>query len=397
MITIKLFAVLKERAGTNELRIAFTGGTVADLLQELSRQRPDISDMVAPGRIMVSVNQEFVKPDASVADGDEVALMPPFSGGNALAGHVRVQQEPFSVDQELARIKNSSASIGGTVTFVGTTRDISRQRSVSKLEFEHYPGMAEKKLAEIRERAIREYGVIDATIIHRVGTLPVGEDIVLIVVAGVHRDEAFTGCRFCIDELKRITPIWKRNLAGGRGLGRGTSVIVRNGGRQFQPLLFSPYVSCYGFLFCRFLAVLQENHAGRAIVLHAALGCLPAGFALVGKGGADRAPVVGAILDLPAGRVIEQFFDAFNADLLMMDQLPDTAQPLDVVLGVQPVPAFAGGEDQPVLLIEPQGLRGGAHQFCSHSHGIERRVFIFEYIQAISYHNVLTFSHVPRI
>jgi molybdopterin synthase catalytic subunit len=81
---------------------------------------------------------------------------------------------------------------------------------VAKLEFEHYPGMAEKKLAEIRDRAIREYGVIEATIIHRVGTLPVGENIVLIAVASEHRDEAFKACRFCIDELKRITPIWKK-------------------------------------------------------------------------------------------------------------------------------------------------------------------------------------------
>jgi len=210
MITIRLFALLKDRAGTSELQVPFTGGTVADLLKQVSAHRPDLSGIVAPGRIMVSVNQEFVRPDAPVRDGDEVALMPPFSGGSGLAGHVRIQQGPFSADQELERIKGSSASIGGVVSFVGTTRDISRQRSVSKLEFEHYPGMAEKKLAEIRERAIREHGVIDATIIHRVGTVPVGEDIVLIVVAAMHRDEAFRGCRFCIDELKRITPIWKK-------------------------------------------------------------------------------------------------------------------------------------------------------------------------------------------
>ncbi len=81
---------------------------------------------------------------------------------------------------------------------------------MARLDFEHYPGMAEKKLGEIRERAIREFGVIDATIIHRIGTMPVGENIVLIVVAAAHRDEAFRACRFCIDELKRITPIWKK-------------------------------------------------------------------------------------------------------------------------------------------------------------------------------------------
>lgn len=124
-------------------------------------------------------------------------------------GTVRVQRGPFSIDEEVTGLKKSSTSIGAVVTFLGTTRDISRGKGVSKLDFEHYPGMAEKKLGEIRERALREYGVIDVTIIHRVGTLPVGEDIVLIAVAAGHRDEAFKACRFCIDELKRITPIWK--------------------------------------------------------------------------------------------------------------------------------------------------------------------------------------------
>lgn len=123
---------------------------------------------------------------------------------------VRIQKGPFSPDEEIARLKKSSTSIGAIVTFLGTTRDISRGKAVTKLEFEHYPGMAEKKLEEIRQRAIREFGVIDAVIVHRVGLLPVGEDIVLIAVAAGHRDEAFKACRFCIDELKRITPIWKK-------------------------------------------------------------------------------------------------------------------------------------------------------------------------------------------
>jgi molybdopterin synthase catalytic subunit len=139
-----------------------------------------------------------------------VGIMPPFSGGQDLHGVVRVQTEPFSIDREVERIQRSSQSIGGIVTFLGTTRDISRGSRVASLEFEHYPGMAERKLAEIRERAIREFGIIDATIIHRVGLLPVGENIVLIIAAAQHRDEAFRACRFCIDELKRITPIWKK-------------------------------------------------------------------------------------------------------------------------------------------------------------------------------------------
>ena len=92
---------------------------------------------------------------------------------------------------------------------------MSRNTSVEKLEFEHYPGMAEKRLAEIREAAIRDHGAIDVTVLHRVGAIPVGDDIVLIVSAAQHRDEAFAACRFCIDELKRITPIWKKETTQG--------------------------------------------------------------------------------------------------------------------------------------------------------------------------------------
>jgi molybdopterin synthase catalytic subunit len=210
MITVKFFAILKDRAGAQEIQLPFSAGTAGDLLRALSIKYPQLADLLNPGRIMISINQEFVKQDAPVHDGDEIALMPPFSGGSGLNGHVRIQEEAFSLDREVERLKGSSSSIGGIVTFVGTTRDCSRGRQVAKLAFEHYPGMAEKKLAEIRERAIREYGLIDVTIIHRVGTLPVGENIVLIAAAAGHRDEAFKGCRFCIDELKRITPIWKK-------------------------------------------------------------------------------------------------------------------------------------------------------------------------------------------
>jgi MoaD family protein len=210
MITVKLFAIMKDRVGREELKINATADTVSGLLKQLSQEYPVLSDILIPGRIVVSVNHEFVKQDAPIRDGDEVALMPPFSGGAAGRVRVRVQKEPFSLDREIDRLKQSSSEIGGIVTFLGTTRDLSRGKAVSRLEFEHYPGMAEKKLAEIRERAIREYGVIDVTILHRVGTLLVGENIVLIAVAAVHRDEAFRACRFCIDELKRIAPIWKK-------------------------------------------------------------------------------------------------------------------------------------------------------------------------------------------
>jgi len=210
MVTIKLFAILKDKAGRDELRMPGNPGTVSELLRQISKEYPALSDILARGGILISVNHEFVKQDALIKDGDEVALMPPFSGGNGGPKNVHIQTAPFSLDQETERLKKSSTAIGAIVTFLGTTRDISRGKQVAKLEFEHYPGMAEKKLAEIRERAIEDYGVIDVVIIHRIGTGPVGEDIVLIAVAAGHRDEAFKACRFCIDELKRITPIWKK-------------------------------------------------------------------------------------------------------------------------------------------------------------------------------------------
>jgi molybdopterin synthase catalytic subunit len=210
MISVKLFATLKDRAGTAELSVTEGPATVQDLLTIVVRRAPGLGEFLATGRVLVSVNREFATPETTLHDGDEVGLMPPFSGGQDRRGIVRVQTEPFSLDAETERIKGTSRTIGGIVTFLGTTRDLSRGSEVAKLEFEHYPGMAERKLSEIRERAIREYGIFDATIIHRVGTLPVGENIVLIVVAAAHRDEAFAACRFCIDELKRITPIWKK-------------------------------------------------------------------------------------------------------------------------------------------------------------------------------------------
>jgi molybdopterin synthase catalytic subunit/molybdopterin converting factor small subunit len=184
--------------------------TVSELLTQISKDCPSIADILSRGCVLVSINHEFVEKNAPLRDNDEVALMPPFSGGSERTHRIRIQREPFNLEQEITHLKASSSSIGAIVTFLGTTRDISKGKSVAKLDFEHYPGMAEKKLEEIRERAINEYGVIDVTIIHRVGTLPVGDDIVLIAVASGHRDEAFNACRFCIDELKRITPIWKK-------------------------------------------------------------------------------------------------------------------------------------------------------------------------------------------
>lgn len=128
---------------------------------------------------------------------------------------IRIQTEDFSVQEEMDRIAKVSQRIGGIVTFLGTARDFSRGKDINRIDFEHYPGMAEKKLNEIRKQALADFDLIEVSIIHRVGSIEIGENIVLIVVAAQHRKDAFKACSWCIDELKRITPIWKREETPG--------------------------------------------------------------------------------------------------------------------------------------------------------------------------------------
>ena len=128
----------------------------------------------------------------------------------ALESNVRIQQENFVVTDEIEAIKKVSNNIGGITTFLGTGRELSKGENISKLTFEHYPKMAEKTLEEIRLQAIKDYGIIEMIIIHRIGEIDIGENIVLIVAAGEHRKETFKACEWAIAELKRTTPIWKR-------------------------------------------------------------------------------------------------------------------------------------------------------------------------------------------
>ena len=123
---------------------------------------------------------------------------------------VRIQLENFSVTEEIEVMKKVSRNIGGITTFLGTGRELSKGENITQLNFEHYPKMAEKKLEEIRLKAIKDYGIIDMSIIHRIGPIEIGENIVLIVAVGEHRKETFIACEWAIAELKRTTPIWKR-------------------------------------------------------------------------------------------------------------------------------------------------------------------------------------------
>jgi MoaE-MoaD fusion protein len=222
MITIKLFGMMKSLANQqSDLAVSLKAGCVVrDLVQVLQRSYPQIGELIQKKKVLVSVNQEIAHEDTVIHPGDEVALLPPFAGGTlgepstgmkpmADALLVRVQRENFSIDAEIDRVRSRSRRIGGIAVFLGTARDRSRGREVSGITFEHYEGMAQRKLREIRERALKDFEVLEVLILHRYGTIEIGENIVLIVVGAEHRAEAFRACKWCIDELKQITPIWK--------------------------------------------------------------------------------------------------------------------------------------------------------------------------------------------
>ena len=218
MITVKLFGLIKTLAGNQpELTLALNGHRrVKDVVAVLDTMYPQVAELIHTKRVLISVNQEVAQDNTEIHEGDEVALLPPFAGGTQNtetlsdeAVFVRVQRENFSLDVEIDRVRARSKRIGGIVTFLGTARDWSKGHAVSGITFEHYEGMAQKKLREIRARALKQFGVLEVLILHRYGTIEVGENIVLIVVGSEHRAEAFKACQWCIDELKQITPIWK--------------------------------------------------------------------------------------------------------------------------------------------------------------------------------------------
>ncbi len=210
MVTVKFFAMLKLILGTDELKLEVgSSKTVRDIIKSLEQTYPEIEKQLDDSKSMIAVNHQFADPDSPIKDGDELAFIPPMSGGSGL---VRIQREDFSIDDELERIKKSSTDIGGVAFFLGTVRAKSRGRQVAKIEFEHYPEMAEKQLELIREQSLEKFDILETLIIHRYGSIDLGENIVLIVVGAEHRQDAFDACRWCIDELKQITPIWKKEI-----------------------------------------------------------------------------------------------------------------------------------------------------------------------------------------
>ena len=203
VVRIRLFAMLRERAGASELWLELPeGARVRDALAALS-------ELAGGLPLVMAVNREYASEDAPLSAGDELALIPPVSGGAdgaaaAALPHVALRDEPLSLDALVARVRDPRA--GAVVTFAGVTRE------VPSLEYEAYTEMALEQLRAVVAEAIERHGLCAAAAEHRLGTVPLSEASVLVAVSAPHRTEAFAGGREIIDRLKQLAPIWKREV-----------------------------------------------------------------------------------------------------------------------------------------------------------------------------------------
>ncbi|HEX7127177.1 MAG TPA: molybdenum cofactor biosynthesis protein MoaE [Thermodesulfobacteriota bacterium] len=204
-VRVRLFAALVEAAGTDVLDLDLPpGATVRTALEAAGERVPAVRRYA--GALLTAVNMEYVAPAHGLADGDEVALIPPVSGG--APGRFEVVDGPIDVGGLVAAV--SHPSCGAVAVFLGTVRDHAEGRPVSGIEYHAYREMAARKLAEIGGEIRARWGLDRVAIVHRVGRLAIGDVSVAIVVASPHRAEAFEAARHAIERIKVIVPIWKK-------------------------------------------------------------------------------------------------------------------------------------------------------------------------------------------
>ena len=201
-VTVRLFAMLRERAGVPEVTLELPpGARVRDALDSLAGLAEGIP-------LVMAVNREYADADQVLDAGDELALIPPVSGGETRAAPwVRGSAGPLSLDELVARVRDARA--GAVVSFCGVTREVER------LEYDAYVQMAEERIAAIAADALDHHGLCAAAVEHRVGEVPLTAPSVIVAVSAPHRDEAFAGAREIIDRVKAEAPIWKKEVAGG--------------------------------------------------------------------------------------------------------------------------------------------------------------------------------------
>jgi molybdenum cofactor biosynthesis protein MoaC len=205
-VEVRLFAVFRERAGRDVLSLELPeGATVADALEAAGRE-PGLGELLRRMPVRAALNREYVEPATRISAGDELALIPPVSGGATAPTLARVTDEALSVADVASAVGRPGA--GALVVFCGTTRDVER------LEYEAYREMAEDRIAAILAESIERHGLEAAAAEHRVGSVPLGEPSVIVAVSAAHRPEAFAGAREAIDRIKAEAPIWKQEVEG---------------------------------------------------------------------------------------------------------------------------------------------------------------------------------------
>jgi molybdopterin synthase catalytic subunit/molybdopterin converting factor small subunit len=207
-VRVRLFAGLRERAGWSHREV--DAATVADVWPAL-----ELGD--EPDGLLYAVNRQYAPRETPLADGDEVALIPPVSGGAFL-----LSDEPLSLDRAVDEVRSDAA--GAIATFTGTTRKESRGRNVSYLDYEAYEGMAEQTMEQIAGELTQRYDLCAIAIHHRVGRVEIGETSVVIAVSSPHRADALAACKDAIDTLKERVPLWKKEVydGGEEWIGRGS-------------------------------------------------------------------------------------------------------------------------------------------------------------------------------
>jgi molybdopterin synthase catalytic subunit len=208
-VSVRLFAGLRERAGWSERKV--------EDVARVDEVWPRLGLGAEPPGLLYAVNKAYVERDHELADGDEVALIPPVSGGS-----FSLTDEPLRVEPVVREVEADDA--GAVATFVGTVRRRSRGRDVVYLEYEAYEGMAEAEMERIARELEDRYDLCSIAIHHRTGRVEIGEASVVIAVSAPHRHDALAACKEAIDTLKGTVPLWKKEVYrdGSEWIGRGS-------------------------------------------------------------------------------------------------------------------------------------------------------------------------------
>jgi molybdopterin synthase catalytic subunit len=227
-VTVRLFAILRERAGRDSVEIELPEGATVDDAFERLAAAPGLGELVERMPLRMAVNREYANADTAIAPGDELAVIPPISGGASdepvvvgspegdqdlrVEARVRAKVTEDSLDADGLSRWVGDPGAGAIVTFQGVTRE------VASLDYEAYREMAEERIAAILTECVERHGLLAAAAEHRIGRVPQGEPGVVVAVSAGHREEAFAGAREAIDRIKAEAPIWKRELdAAGVG------------------------------------------------------------------------------------------------------------------------------------------------------------------------------------